>query len=238
MRVDGKPIHMLSYLGGLSYPLRDTPGADGGIRFKYNPQAHEFVHSSKTLAILEQLEVWRAGGRDDKIVVFSLFTKMLDIVEFVAEHEGWECRRYQGGMSMADREAALEAVRGNNNGVILLVSIMTGSLGLNLTFANRVICTDLWWNPGIELQAFDRVHRLGQTKEVEVLRFVTGRTIETRLLGLQRSKLALALTALDETGRDEGTLAALRSGYLTEDDMLNLIVGYPVRFCSTYPLFC
>ena len=217
------PINMAKHLAHLQYPVRANSLQDDRIRFVQGSNPREFVHSSKTLAMLEQLEKWKRKYPTDKIVIFSLFTKMIDIIEYIIRNEGWTYRRYQGSMSMDEREDAVDAFRERDQ--ILLVSLMAGGLGVNLTCANRVICMDLWWNPGVELQAFDRVHRIGQTKEVEILRFVTERTIEERLLALQRSKLALAITALDEAGKDEGTLAALRSGQLIEGELVGLLVG-------------
>lgn len=71
---------------------------------------------------------------------------------------------------------------------VLLVSTKCGSLGLNLTCANRVILMDIWWNPALENQAIDRVHRIGQTKPVEVHRIFINDTVEDRILELQKKK--------------------------------------------------
>jgi hypothetical protein len=71
---------------------------------------------------------------------------------------------------------------------VLLVSTKCGSLGLNLTVANRVILMDLWWNPAIENQAIDRVHRIGQAKAVDVHRLFINNSVEDRILALQEKK--------------------------------------------------
>jgi SNF2 family DNA or RNA helicase len=71
---------------------------------------------------------------------------------------------------------------------VLLVSTKCGSLGLNLTVANRVILMDLWWNPAIENQAIDRVHRIGQAKAVDVHRLFINNSVEDRILALQQKK--------------------------------------------------
>lgn len=71
---------------------------------------------------------------------------------------------------------------------VLLVSTKAGSLGLNLTVANRVILLDVWWNPALENQAIDRVHRIGQEKNVEVHRIFINDTVEDRILQLQDKK--------------------------------------------------
>src|SRR5690349_4394573 len=76
-------------------------------------------------------------------------------------------------MSQADREGALKAFSQKPSIKVLLVSLMAGGFGLNLTSANHVFLMDPWWNASVESQAIDRVHRLGQTKDVHTYRFVT-----------------------------------------------------------------
>lgn len=90
-----------------------------------------------------------------------------------------------------DRNPVLEIPR------VLLMSIGAGSVGLNLTVANHVIIADPWWQGAIELQAQDRCHRIGQTKEVKVYRLVTSNTVEERVTLLANEKLKLAAAALD-----------------------------------------
>ena len=68
---------------------------------------------------------------------------------------------------------------------MLLLSLKAGGVGLNLTAASRVHILDPWWNPSVEEQAMDRVHRLGQTKAVTVRRYVARGTVEERMLALQ-----------------------------------------------------
>ena len=68
--------------------------------------------------------------------------------------------------------------------------------GLNLTACNNVILVDMWWNPALEDQAFDRAHRLGQTRDVNIYKLTIENTVEERILTLQNSKRALATAAL------------------------------------------
>jgi hypothetical protein len=72
--------------------------------------------------------------------------------------------------------------------IVFLISLKAGGVGLNLTSANHVILMDPWWNPAVEEQACDRVHRLGQTRPVSVARFVAAGTIEERMTELQELK--------------------------------------------------
>lgn len=82
----------------------------------------------------------------------------------------------------------------------MIVSIKTGSLGLNLTMAQNVVFTDFWWNPQLEAQAIDRIHRFGQTQPVDVYRIIAEHTIDERILNMQEKKRELFLTVMGETG--------------------------------------
>jgi SNF2 family DNA or RNA helicase len=85
-------------------------------------------------------------------------------------------------MSISDRDEALHTFRTKKDTTICLMSIRTGAYGLNLTCASRCIIFDPNWNPFIEEQASDRVHRWGQTKEVIIYRLIAENTIEERIL--------------------------------------------------------
>lgn len=114
--------------------------------------AGEFMHSAKTLAIRDQLLEWRVNHPGDKVVLFSQFTKMLDIVERVLDDEGWCTVRYQGDMTLTEREEALATFRGDPECWVMLTSLRAGGVGLNLVNANLVLSLDLWWNGAVELR--------------------------------------------------------------------------------------
>lgn len=137
--------------------------------------------------------------RDDKVIIFSQFTSYLDLIEPVLKAEGILFVRYDGSMNRAARELALNKIRNHDATRVILISFKAGSTGLNLTCCNRVILCDLWWNPQIEEQAFDRAHRLGQTKEVYVYKLSIAGTVEERILELQKKKRMLAKSALEGT---------------------------------------
>ncbi|EUJ34343.1 helicase [Brochothrix thermosphacta DSM 20171 = FSL F6-1036] len=79
----------------------------------------------------------------------------------------------------------------NSERTVFLISLKAGGTGLNLTGASRVILYDLWWNPAVEQQAAARAHRIGQTKDVDVVRIISKGTIEENIRDLQQSKLSL-----------------------------------------------
>ena len=147
-----------------------------------------------------------------KFIVFSQFTSMLDLIEPFLKREGFVFTRYDGSMRNDLREASLERLRNNNKTRVLLCSLKCGSLGLNLTAASRVVILEPFWNPFVEEQAIDRVHRLNQTLDVTVYKLTIANTVEARILDLQEKKRALANAAI------EGKAV----GKLSMKDILNL----------------
>lgn len=103
-----------------------------------------------------------------KVIVFSQWTSMLDLVEAALAGEGLPFRRLDGTMSLAARDTQLQDFKRDPAVVVLLLSLRAASLGLNLVVANHVVLLDLWWNPAVEDQAIDRTHRIGQTRDVTV----------------------------------------------------------------------
>ena len=94
------------------------------------------------------------------------------------------------------RERALQKIKTDPLCKIILISFKAGSTGLNLTCCSRVLLMDLWWNPQIEEQAFDRAHRMGQTRDVHIYKLSVRNSVEERLLEMQDKKRQLATSAL------------------------------------------
>ncbi|EPX73453.1 ATP-dependent DNA helicase Rhp16b [Schizosaccharomyces octosporus yFS286] len=151
-----------------------------------------------------------------KTIIFSQFTTFLDVLESHLIASKIKFVRYDGKMSNPAREESLRKLRDDSDVQVLLCSLKCGALGLNLTCANRVILSDLWWNPAIEEQAIDRVHRIGQKKDVFVYKLVIKGTIEERILTLQEEKRLIAEGALGD-GKSK-----VNSGKLTMSDLLYL----------------
>lgn len=108
--------------------------------------------------------------------------------------KGYKYLRYDGSMNIKQRANTVGKFFDDPEVKVLLVSTKCGSLGLNLTCANRVILMDVWWNPALENQAIDRVHRIGQSKPVEVHRIFINDTVEDRILTLQAKKQVSSLS--------------------------------------------
>ncbi|WFD42851.1 hypothetical protein MPSI1_001501 [Malassezia psittaci] len=179
--------------------------------------------SSKVNKILSLLQNFRSTAKQDKTIIFSQFTSFLDLVESALEKKGFAYVRYDGKMTRTARENALSAIRNQDDIQVILISFKAGSTGLNLTCCNRVILCDLWWNPQIEEQAFDRAHRLGQTKNVYIYKLSIAGTVEERILRLQDKKRALAKAAL------HGSAQANQSFGLSTEEIRFLFRGNEIE---------
>ncbi|KNG87578.1 putative SWI/SNF family DNA-dependent ATPase Ris1 [Aspergillus nomiae NRRL 13137] len=147
----------------------------------------------KTMEILRGIQ-----GGEEKTIIFSQFTSLLDLLEVPIVRQGWGYRRYDGSMKPGDRNSAVLDFTDNPDCRIMLVSLKAGNSGLNLIAASQVIIFDPFWNPYIEEQAIDRAHRIGQVREVHIHRILVQNTVEDRILELQDKKRELIEGALDE----------------------------------------
>ncbi|KAI8097070.1 SNF2 family N-terminal domain-containing protein [Halteromyces radiatus] len=131
--------------------------------------------------------------RGHKVLIFSQMTKMLDILEDWATHlKGWPICRLDGSVSQESRRQQIEEFNDPDSPFkLFLLSTRAGGLGINLTGADTVIIFDSDWNPQMDLQAQDRVHRIGQTKPVLVYRFVAANTVEAKILERATAKRRL-----------------------------------------------
>ncbi|KAH9707388.1 Helicase-like transcription factor CHR28 [Citrus sinensis] len=120
-----------------------------------------------------------------KSIVFSQWTRMLDLVENSLNQHCIQYRRLDGTMSLAARDRAVKDFNADREITVMLMSLKAGNLGLNMVAASHVILLDLWWNPTTEDQAVDRAHRIGQTRPVTVTRLTIRDTVEDRILKLQ-----------------------------------------------------
>jgi len=139
----------------------------------------------------------------EKSVVFSQWTSMLNLVEIALKRAKIGCVRLDGSMQRKDREIAVSNFKNDPDLAVCLISLKVGGVGLNLVWATHVFLLDPWWNPAIEDQAIDRVHRIGQDKPVTVVRFVIKNSVEERIVMLQKSKSTVAKNALDGSTHDE-----------------------------------
>jgi len=145
--------------------------------------------SAKLEALEELLENLRSN--DHRALVFSQFVDYLAIVRDLLNRKGWSYKYLDGSTSKTERERSVTSFQ-SGEGDFFLISLKAGGMGLNLTAANYVILLDPWWNPAVENQAADRVHRIGQRLPVTVYRLIAQDTIEEKVVKLHAKKNALA----------------------------------------------
>lgn len=129
----------------------------------------------------------------EKTLIFTQFAEMGELLKQSIEAElGLRTHFYHGGCTQTKRAEIIKDFQENPDCKILILSLKAGGTGLNLTAASQVIHYDLWWNPAIEAQATDRAFRIGQTRNVQVHRFITKGTFEEKINALLESKKAIA----------------------------------------------
>ncbi|XP_054846387.1 SWI/SNF-related matrix-associated actin-dependent regulator of chromatin subfamily A containing DEAD/H box 1 isoform X2 [Eublepharis macularius] len=146
--------------------------------------------------------------KGDRVVLFSQFTMMLDILEVFLKQQQLRYLRLDGKTQISDRIHLIDEFNSDMGIFVFLLSTKAGGLGINLTSANVVILHDIDCNPYNDKQAEDRCHRVGQTREVKVIRLISKGTIEESMLRISQQKLKLEqdMTAA-ETG-EEGAIPA------------------------------
>ncbi|OBT87146.1 hypothetical protein VE02_02239 [Pseudogymnoascus sp. 03VT05] len=148
--------------------------------------------SAKITALISQLKSLRREHPGTKSVIFSQFTSFLSLIEPALTRAGVAFLRLDGTMAMKARAAVLKSFRDAKGFTVILLSLRAAGVGLNLTMARRVYMMDPWWSYAVEAQAIDRVHRMGQTGEVEVKRFIVRESVEERMLRIQERKKFIA----------------------------------------------
>ncbi|KAG1368168.1 helicase-like transcription factor CHR28 [Cocos nucifera] len=156
------------------------------------------------------------GQVTEKAIVFSQWTRMLDLLEAPLKDSCIQYRRLDGTMSVAAREKAVRDFNTIPEVTVMIMSLKAASLGLNMVAACHVLLLDLWWNPTTEDQAIDRAHRIGQTRPVTVSRLTVKDTVEDRILALQEKKREMVASAFgdDESGSRQTRLTVEDLEYL------------------------
>lgn len=182
------------------YLTEDLKGGDFGLHqfceehndfipARYTLSHEEWMQSGKVQTLKKILAEYIKNG--DRILLFSQFTTMLDILEAVMETLGIKFMRLDGSTDMSSRQDIIDQYTNDQTIPLFMLSTKAGGAGINLACANKVIIFDSSFNPQDDIQAENRAHRVGQTREVEVVRLVTRGTIEEQIHALGESKLAL-----------------------------------------------
>ena len=137
--------------------------------------------------------------------MFSQWTSMLNLLERELKRNSVGYVRLDGSMTAKKRDANLEKFKTDPTCMVFIVSLKAGGVGLTITAASKVFLVDPWWNPATEDQAIDRIHRIGQKKNVEVIRFIVRDTVEEKMLELLQKKRDMIANALSGTERKKKT---------------------------------
>nr|XP_023873895.1 putative SWI/SNF-related matrix-associated actin-dependent regulator of chromatin subfamily A member 3-like 1 [Quercus suber] len=177
-------------------PPENSDADDAGV------SSSKTTASSKVSTLLKLLLESRNQNPAIKSVVFSQFRKMLILLEKPLKDAGFKILRLDGSMNAKRRANVIEefAIPGPDSPTVLLASLKASGTGINLTAASRVYLLEPWWNPAVEDQAMDRVHRIGQKEDVKIVRLIARNSIEERILELQARKQKLAREAFGGRG--------------------------------------
>ncbi|KAL3452103.1 SNF2 family N-terminal domain-containing protein [Aspergillus insuetus] len=165
--------------------------------------------AAKIAGIKDRLQRWKKNPAA-KIVIFSQFTDMIQIIADMCTKEKWENRCLTGKVAIATRHKYLDEFKTNADITILIVSLHAGGIGLDMTAAHKCILVDLWWNEAIQNQAFCRLLRQGQTQDVDCVKMVVKGSIDESMLKLQALKTEEIVGSMgDEVLKNRDSVIAL-----------------------------
>ncbi|KAJ1985712.1 hypothetical protein H4R33_003821 [Dimargaris cristalligena] len=187
--------------------------------FQRVPDYKDISHGIKMVVLMHMAEMCVRNG--DKMLIFSRGIPTLDYIESIFRTASWSSftnkRRYMrldGTTNMAARQPLVEEFNSNPNLNFFLISSGTGSLGLNLPSANRVVLMDAGWNPSFDEQAIARAYRYGQTKPVFVYRLTTCGTMEDKVLKNNVHKIGLSKRVVDHKNVEKRYTKSQLKSYL------------------------
>ncbi|CAO3634318.1 unnamed protein product [Cunninghamella blakesleeana] len=193
----------------------------------YTTDQHIIDNSGKMIVLDKLLTRLKAQG--SRVLLFSQMSRVLDILEDYCWWKNYQYCRIDGQTNQEDRVDAIDEYnRPGSEKFLFLLTTRAGGLGINLTTADIVILFDSDWNPQVDLQAMDRAHRIGQTKQVVVFRFVTENAIEEKVLERAAQKLRL-----DQLVIQQGRMPQSKGA--SKDELLTMIQhGADKIFKDTY----
>lgn len=183
---------------------------------KFALKNNEWMDSGKVDKLCDLLKRFKENG--DRTLIFSQFTMVMDILEHVLENQHIGFVRLDGRTNVEDRQSILDAFYERTEIPVFLLSTKAGGAGINLACANKVVIFDSSFNPQEDVQAENRAHRVGQTRDVEVIRLVTKDTIEEQIYALGQTKLALDQAVAGEDAAE--SKKSEEAGMKAVEDML------------------
>ncbi|XP_031491213.1 DNA repair protein RAD5A isoform X2 [Nymphaea colorata] len=164
-------------------------------RFRVDVERN-WIESSKVSILLNELE--RLHSLGSKSIVFSQWTAFLDLLQIAFSRRNLPFIRLDGTLNQQQREKVIKKFSEENDALVLLMSLKAGGVGVNLTAASNAFLLDPWWNPAVEEQAVMRIHRIGQTKNVTIRKFIVKGTVEERMEAVQARKQRMISGALTD----------------------------------------
>lgn len=183
----------------------------------YTTDEH-LVDNSGKMVILDKI-LTRMQKQGSRVLIFSQMSRVLDILEDYCVFRDYNYCRIDGTTAHEDRIAAIDDYnKPGSDKFVFLLTTRAGGLGINLTSADIVVLYDSDWNPQADLQAMDRAHRIGQTKQVVAFRFVTEKAIEEKVLERAAQKLRL-----DQLVIQQGRAQQQAKNAASKDELLGMI---------------
>jgi len=183
----------------------------------YTTDEHLIFNAGK-MQMLDKILV-RMKKQGSRVLIFSQMSRVLDILEDYCMFRDHKYCRIDGSTAHEDRIAGIDEYnKPGSEKFVFLLTTRAGGLGINLTSADIVILFDSDWNPQADLQAMDRAHRIGQTKQVVVYRFVTEHAIEEKVLERAAQKLRLDQLVIQQGRAQQAAKAAA-----SKDELVNMI---------------
>ncbi|GFZ42856.1 DNA helicase [Saitozyma sp. JCM 24511] len=190
-------------------------GAEPGPPF--TTDEHLIDNAGKMMILDKLLKSMKAKG--SRVLIFSQMSRVLDILEDYCQFRGHQYCRIDGNTAHEDRIAAIDDYNApGSEKFVFLLTTRAGGLGINLVTADIVVLFDSDWNPQADLQAMDRAHRIGQTKQVYVFRFITQDAVEERILERATQKLKL-----DQLVIQEGRAQQAQKAGQNKEELLDMI---------------
>ncbi|XP_049680917.1 transcription termination factor 2 [Accipiter gentilis] len=202
---EGLSLSIEEQLSALTLSELQTPDSKSTVYLNgtaFKTDIFEITRESTKIAhLLAELKTIQSHSESQKSVVVSQWTSMLKVVALHLQRLGLKYVTVDGSVNPKQRMDVVEEFNNNPKGPqVMLVSLLAGGVGLNLTGGNHLFLLDMHWNPALEDQACDRIYRVGQQKDVVIHRFVCEGTVEEKILQLQKNKKVLAQQVLSGKG--------------------------------------
>ncbi|XP_061222596.1 transcription termination factor 2 [Neopsephotus bourkii] len=200
---EGLSLSIEEQLSALTLSELQTPDSKSTVYLSgtaFHTDIFEITRESTKIAHL-LAELKTIHSKSQKSVIVSQWTSMLKVVAVHLQQQGLQYATVDGSVKPKQRMDVVEEFNNNPKGPqVMLVSLLAGGVGLNLTGGNHLFLLDMHWNPALEDQACDRIYRVGQQKDVVIHRFVCEGTVEEKIIQLQKKKKVLAQQVLSGKG--------------------------------------